>query len=77
MKPLKLCDQRSVSRGAVRVLREIIKQIDDGYVTGVSIATVRRDGTAFTYSKSECPIRALGAVDLLKEYIRKVELKPD
>lgn len=47
-----------------------MRQVDAGLVTGVSIVTIKRDGSLYTFSESECPIKSLGALELLKEDVR-------
>lgn len=69
-KSLKLVDTRSVGGGMVRELRKALKGIDSGEIVSMAFVYVRRDGIISTRFDCECPIKALGSVDLLKDYIR-------
>ena len=69
-KIVKLIDKRACVGASVRELRSVIRGIEAGDVTSVSFVIVRRDGSSKAYFDSECPLRALGSVDLLKDYIR-------
>lgn len=73
-KVLKLIDKRPVSGEATRALRRVLREIENGYVTGVSIAAVRRDSSVYTFTKCECSVRQLGALDILKYDIRHSNL---
>lgn len=67
---LKLVDRRSVGRGMVRELRSALRGIDSGEIVSMAVVYVRRDGSIRTKFDCESPIKALGSVDLLKDYIR-------
>ena len=69
-KVLKLVDTRSVGGGMVRELRKALRDIESGDIVSMSFACVRRDGTVSTRFDCECPVKALGSVELLKDYIK-------
>ena len=72
---VKLVDNRSCLNASVVELRGLIREIKSGDVTSLSFAIVRRDGSARTYFDSECAMRALGSVELLKDYIKHKRFK--
>lgn len=75
-KVVRLVDKRSCGGGIVRELRSVIRGIDAGDIVSTAFVIIRRDGSLKTNFDCECPIRALGSVELLKDYIknRKFEL---
>lgn len=70
-KHLKLVDRRSCTGASVRELRSIIRGVESGEIVSIATVFIRRNGTLKTYFDAECPIRALGSVDLLRDYIRQ------
>lgn len=74
-KHLKLVDTRGERGHSVRALRRVLRELDNGSVTCVAIATVRRDGSIYTFSQSEDPVRAIGALSILADDIKENELK--
>lgn len=76
-KHLKLVDRRGAIGASVRELRNIIRGIDSGEIVSLATVFIRRDGSLKTYFDCECPIKVLGSVELLKNYIqqKKFELK--
>lgn len=71
VKVVKLVDNRSCTGSCVRELRRIIRGIDSGEIISVATVFIRKNGSIKAYFDSECPIRTLGSVDLLKNYIRQ------
>jgi hypothetical protein len=69
-KVVRLVDNRSCTGGTVRELRKVLRGIDSGEITSLSLVYVRRNGSLKAYFDSECPIKALGSVELLKDYIK-------
>lgn len=69
-KVMKLVDRRAVGGGMVRELRKALRGIDSGDIVSMSFVYIRRDGTMSTKFDCECPIKALGSVELLKDYIK-------
>lgn len=74
-KVVKLVDNRGCTSTTVQELKQAIAGIKAGEVVGVSITFTRRDGSVRSYSDSDCAIRALGAVDLLREHIITTKFK--
>lgn len=70
-KVVKLIDNRPCIGSSVRELRSIIRGIDSGEIISVATVFIRKNGSLRAYFDSECPIRTLGSVDLLKDYIRQ------
>jgi len=68
-KVVKLLDNRPCTGSCVRELRSIIRGIDSGEIVSVATVFIRRNGSMKAYFDSECPIRTLGSVALLKDYI--------
>lgn len=69
-KIFKLIDRRSCTGASVRELRKILHGIDSGEIVSIATVFIRRNGTIKAYFDCECPIKALGSVELLKDYIR-------
>lgn len=67
---IKLVDNRSCAGGIVRELRSVIRGIDSGDIVSTAFVVIRRDGTMSTRFDCECPIKALGSVEMLKDYIK-------
>lgn len=55
----------------VRELRSALRGIDSGEIVSMAFVFIRRDGTARTKFDCECPYKAIGSVELLKDYIRE------
>lgn len=70
-KVIKLVDRQKCMGRTTRELRKVLRQIDSGEVIGMCFSVIKRDGNAFAYYDVDCAIRALGAADLLKDYIRQ------
>lgn len=70
-KHLKLVDRRACTGKSVRALRDAIRKIESGEYVGINIAAVKRNGAAFAYADNECPLRGLGAIRLLSEYVER------
>lgn len=70
-KTVKLVDRRRCCGVAVEELRGVLAGIESGEVIGVSFATVKRDGGSRVYSNADSALKALGSVDLLRQYIIK------
>lgn len=69
-----------MSGGATRALRRVLKEIEDGYATNIIIASVRRDGSLYTFATGEDPIRQLGAlkvmeIDIISDQFRQSKIK--
>ena len=69
-KVLKLLDNRAVGGGMVREMRRALCGIESGDIVSMAFVYVRRDGSLRAKFDCECPLKALGSVDLLKDYIR-------
>lgn len=69
-KIFKLVDRRNCTGSAKRELRKILHGIESGEIVSVATVFVRRNGTLKAFFDCECPIKALGSVELLKDYIR-------
>ncbi len=67
---VKLVDRRPCIGSSVRELRKIIRGIDEGEIVSICAVYIRRNGSLKAYFDSECPIRALGSVELLRDYIK-------
>lgn len=69
-KILKLVDSRACQGRAKSEMRSILRGIDSGEIVSIATVFIRRNGTLRTFFECECPIKALGSVELLKDYIR-------
>lgn len=70
-KVLRITDTRSVGGGMVRELRSALRGIESGEIVSMSFACVMRDDDVRTRFDCECPVKALGSVELLKDFIKK------
>ena len=69
IKVVKLVDRRACAGRVVRELRKTIRQIESGEITDIAIAAVHRDGNVHTYFDADSAVKALGATELLRNYI--------
>lgn len=76
-KVVKLVDNRGCTGVATREIRSALRGIDSGDVVGVGIVTIHRDGSLRTYSQFDCPIRGLGACEMLRTHIVTRNFKRD
>lgn len=69
-KIVKLVDRRACIGASARELRKILRGIDSGEIVSLATVFIRRNGSLKAYFDCECPIRALGSVKLLEDYIK-------
>ena len=70
MKVIKLTDNRGCRSQTIRELRQTLRRIDQKEVVGICMVAITRSGGVRTYFDAECHLRALGAIDLLRDKIR-------
>lgn len=74
-KILKLRDCRKISGNATRALRKVLREIDLGDCTNVTLSSIRRNGTIYTFATGEDPIKQLGSLRVLETDIIQDQLK--
>ncbi len=70
-KILKIVDRNGCSGRTIRELRKVLRGIESGEIIGMNFITIKRNGGMTAYTDCDDSTRALGAADLLKEYIRR------
>lgn len=74
---LKLANTIREQGRTVRELRDVLRQIETGDVTGVCFVAVKRHGGCYTYADNNCYLRALGGVHLLADHIARKNFRED
>lgn len=74
MPVVELKDRRPVSGHAADALKRVLSEIKTGQAANVIVASVRRDGSLFTYADGEDPVKQLGALECIKASVIKRQL---